>query len=76
MRPGWQQFSLTMVPQAAYAAPFFRLFDENSVGGDSRLVLTDVSLQAELIPEPGAIALCIGMLALAGVLIRRRTRLT
>ena len=67
----WQQITFVTEPLGNYVTPFFRLFDENSIAGDSRIIISDVSLTAEIIPETNAFAMLLGLVALGCVLIKR-----
>lgn len=72
--PQWQIITFITEPVGLYVTPFFRLFDENMVAGDSRIILSDVSLTAQIVPEPGFIGLWLGLAGLSFALITRRIK--
>ena len=72
--PQWQIITFVTEPVGLYVTPFFRLFDENMVAGDSRIILSDISLTAQMVPEPGFVALWLGLAGLSYALITRRIK--
>ena len=69
--PNWQLITFETQPLGQYVTPFIRLFDENMTAGDSRVIITDVSLVAHIVPEPGLIGIWLGLAGLGLALITR-----
>jgi hypothetical protein len=58
--PAFSQYSLNFTNRYRYIIPVFELFNQNGIGGDSRVYLDNVVLTQQeepVVPEPASCAL-------------------